>query len=56
MWDGTAWGRESHLFHVVDESKVVVKDLICYIVAKKNGLQPVCFLNKEQRIKKFEKL
>ena len=53
---GRLGGRESHLFHVVDESKVVVKDLICYIIAKKNGLQPVCFLNKEQRIKKFEKL
>lgn len=44
------------MVHAADESKVVVQGLDGYIVAKKNGLQPVCFLNKEQRIKKFEKL
>ena len=53
MRAGTAWGRESHLVHFVDESKVVVKGLICYIVAKKNGLQLVCSLKEEHRIKEF---
>ena len=56
MRDGTAWSRESHLVHVADEGKVVVKDLICYIVAEKHCSVFGCSLKEELSFKEFEKI
>ena len=53
MRDGTAWSRESHLVHVVDERKVVVKGLICNIVAEKHCQALGCLLKEELRFVEF---
>ena len=46
---------KNSVVHAVDESKVVVQGLDCYIVAEKNGQLLVCSLKEKQRIKEFGK-
>jgi len=41
--------------HAVDESKVVVQGLDCYIVAERDGQLLLCSMKEEQRIKEFGK-